>query len=151
MAEQKASGPVEFEITGVVTQSWDDHLHAVVVQWQGGATAHDFHSLLGAETAALKKHASCKLLTDCRLQRPLPEDAQDAADRDWLPAAAGAGLRYFAVVLPKDREAAISLMDRLGRTSGLEVCFFESLDAATYWLAGVDPSGSPANSPGTAG
>jgi len=134
---EDAAGGVEFEITGVVEQSWDPKLCAVVVQWQGGATASDFHSLLSAETAALKKHASTKLLTDCRLQRPLPEEAQDAADRDWLPAAAGAGLRHFAVVLPKDRDAAVNLMDRLGRTDMVEVRFFESMEAATSWLAGV--------------
>jgi hypothetical protein len=138
VAQENAAGGVEFEITGVVAQSWDQALCAVVVQWQGGATARDFHSLLAAETAALKRHFATKLLTDCRLQRPLPEEAQDAADRDWLPAAAGAGLRHFAVVLPKDRDAAVNLMDRLGRTDNLEVRFFESLDAATAWLAGVD-------------
>jgi hypothetical protein len=138
VAHQNAAGGVEFEITGVVVQSWDQELCAVIVQWQGGATGPDFHSLLAAETAALKRHAAGKLLTDCRLQRPLPEEAQDAADRDWLPAAAEAGLRHFAVVLPRDRDAAVNLMDRLGRTDKIEVRFFESMDAAKSWLAGVD-------------
>ena len=126
-----------FDIPGVVSLSWDASSQSVLVTWHGAATAGDFDALLAAEIRALEAHHARNLLADCRRQPPLSAEEQDRADQRWLPAAANAGLKRFAVVLPRHREAAVNVEDRLGRVSReeLEVGFFESVDAARTWLS----------------
>ncbi len=127
----------DFDLPGVVTLSWEPALEAVTVTWHGGgATAAEFDALLEAELESMRRHTSARLLADCRHQRPLDIEAQDRADSSWLPQAVGFGLRRFAVVLPRDREAAVNLMDHLGRVNRteIEVQFFETVDQASSWL-----------------
>ena len=130
----------ELDLPGVLTLAWDGSLRSVVVTWRGHATPADFRRLLSAEVASLKSHAACKLLADCRLQRRLDPTVQDEADQEWIGEAVGAGLKHFAVVLPNDRDAAIDVIDRLGRIGRerLEVRFFQDVSAAGGWLQSVD-------------
>lgn len=125
-----------FDIPGVVSLAWDPLSRSVMVVWCGRATAHEFSALLDAELEALRANSSSHLLADLKRQPPIPLEAQDGADRDWLPRALAAGLKRFAVVLPDDREAAINIEDRLGRVSRdeLEVGFFHGIDEARRWL-----------------
>jgi hypothetical protein len=127
----------DFEIPGVVHLGWDAGSRSVFVVWVGTATPQDFSALLAAEVKALESHAATNLLADCREQPPIDEAAQERADREWLPRAIAAGLRRFAIVLPDDRDAAVNLLDRLGRVSRdqLEVGVFQSVGSAQDWLA----------------
>ena len=133
----RPAGRPDFEIPGVVSLCWDPPLQTIVVTWLGTAQPSDFDALLGAEVQAMREHHASRLLTDCRRQRPLPEDAQDRADHESVPEALAAGLRRFAVVLPDDRDAAVNLEDRLGRIGRdhLQVGFFPTVEAAERWLA----------------
>ena len=133
-------GDVELDLPGVVALTWDRDLSSVVVTWLGHATPADFRRLLGAEVASLQTHASSRLLADCRLQRRLDQDVQDEADNKWVEQAVGAGLRHFAVVVPNDRDAAIDVMDRLGRIGHerIDVRFFQDPPAAKTWLRSLD-------------
>ena len=135
----RPGGRPEFEIPGVVSLCWDGAGKTVVVTWMGPAMPAEFHALLGAEIAALREHSGSRLLTDCRRQPPLRQEDQDRADEQWLPEAVAAGLRRFAVVLPANRDAAVTLEDRLGQVSRdhLEVGFFPTVEAAERWLAGT--------------
>lgn len=130
------SAVAKFDIPGVVTLAWDSMLGAVVVTWQGPSSPKEFHALLVAEIEALREHHASNLLVDCRLQHPLEVDVEDRLDRHWLPDALAAGLARLAVVLPSDRNAAVSLMDRFGRVDrdALEVRFFETVPPAHEWL-----------------
>jgi hypothetical protein len=132
-----SSDAAEFTVSGVVELVWDSELCSVVVTWLGGATSPEFDALLAAEVAAVERHTSANLLVDCRLQRPLELDVQDRADRDWFPRVISAGLRRFSVVLPNDREAAVQLIDRLGRLSHdqLQIRFFQTVSTAKAWLS----------------
>jgi hypothetical protein len=136
MSRADPAGGLDFDIPGVVSLRWDPGSRSVFVVWAGRATPEDFSSLLSAECSALKSYQAANLLADCTRQPPLDQDAQDRADREWLPRARAAGLKRFAIVLPNDRDAAVNVMDRLGRVSReeLEVGVFQSVDAAKEWL-----------------
>jgi SpoIIAA-like len=133
-------GDTELDLPGVVALAWDRELSSVVVTWRGHATAADFRRLLAAEVASLRNHDGSRLLADCRLQRRLDQDVQDEADQEWVEQALAAGLRHFAVVLPNDRDAAIDVMDRLGRIGRerIDVRFFQDPPAARRWLKSLD-------------
>lgn len=126
----------EFDIPGVVALAWDAGVKAVVVTWQGPSSPKEFHALLKAEIDALREHRASNLLVDCRLQHPIEVDVEDRLDRHWVPDAIAAGLARLAVVLPIDRDAAVSLMDRFGRVDRdeLHVRFFETLGPAQDWF-----------------
>ena len=127
---------LELDLPGVVTLAWDGDLRSVVVTWRGHATPADFRRLLAAEVASLKNHGASRLLADCRLQRRLDQDVQDEADQEWVESAVAAGLKHFAVVLPNERDAAVDVIDRLGRVGRerIEVRFFQDPPAAHAWL-----------------
>ncbi|HLJ20334.1 MAG TPA: hypothetical protein VKU84_09055 [Stellaceae bacterium] len=131
---------MELDLPGVFTLAWDGELSSVIVTWRGHATASDFRRLLAAEVASLRSHAGSRLLADCRLQRRLDQDVQDEADLAWVDDAVAAGLRHFAVVLPNDRDAAVDVIDRLGRIGRerIDVRFFQDPPAAKTWLKSFD-------------
>jgi len=131
---------MELDLPGVVTLAWDGEISSVVVTWRGHATPADFRRLLAAEVTSLQSHAASRLLADCRLQRRLDQDVLDEADQEWVDHAVAAGLRRFAVVVPDNRDAAIDVMDRLGRIGRerIEVRFFQDPPAARSWLKSGD-------------
>jgi SpoIIAA-like len=130
-------GFVYFDRPGVATVVWEPRHRTVLVEWSGSADADEFFALLDAEVKALQEHEGLRILADCRRQGVLDPEAQDLADRDWLPRALAAGLRRFAVVLPTSRIAAINLEDRLSRLPGekLEIRYFATVDEARRWLS----------------
>ena len=131
---------MDLDLPGVVTLAWDGELSSVVVTWKGHATPADFRRLLAAEVTSLKSHAGSRILADCRLQRRLDQAVQDEADQEWVDHAVAAGLRRFAVVVPDNRDAAIDVMDRLGRIGRerIEVRFFQDPPAAKGWFKSMD-------------
>lgn len=131
---------MELDVPGVVALGWDAEVSSVVVTWVGRATAADFRRLLAGEVASLHRHGASRLLADCRLQKRLDQEVQDEADQEWVAQAVAAGLKHFAVVLPNDRDAAIDVMDRLGRIGRerIDVRFFQDPPAARSWLKALD-------------
>jgi len=128
---------VYFDLPGVATVRWDAPTVTVVVEWAGLADATEFTALLDAEIRALRDHYGTRLLADCRLQKVLNADAEDWADREWLPRALAAGLKRFAIVLPLSDVAAKNVQDHLGHvpSSALEVGYFENVEKARAWLS----------------
>ncbi len=127
---------VYFHVPGVATVSWERAGELVLVEWVGWANSAEFAALLDAEVQALIKHRGSRLLADCRRQRVLSPAEQDRADREWLPRALAAGLKRFAIVLPKSALAAMNLQDRLRKVPGaqLDVAYFDGLDGAREWI-----------------
>lgn len=126
---------VYFEAPGVASVRWDESARLVLVEWEGWADSAEFGALLEAEVSALKEHRGSRLLADCRRQKVLRLDDQ-LADTEWLPRAVGAGLKRFAIVLPKSGLAATNIRDRLDKAAKatLEIAYFEGLDEARAWL-----------------
>src|ERR1700687_6135252 len=111
----RADGDFSFHLPGIVSVSWDRENEVVLVEWEGWANGAEFEALLDAEVKALRQHRGSRLLADCRLQRVLSPIDQDRGDLEWLPRALEAGLKRFAIVLPRSVLAAMNLQDRLGK------------------------------------
>lgn len=130
------SSKTYYAVPGVASVKWDDTNQLVLVVWEGWANTSEFTALLDAEVQALQEHRGSRLLADCRKQRVLNPADQERANRDWIPRAAEAGLRKFAIVLPLSDMAAAHIRQRTAETppSAFEVAYFEDVDHALDWL-----------------
>jgi SpoIIAA-like len=130
-------GNVYFNTPGVASVRWDQDAHLVVVEWEGWADSTEFKELLDAEIRALQQHRGSKVLADCRQQKVINPADQDRANREWLPRALAAGLKRFAVILPKSGLAEMNIRDALGKVpeTALQVAYFATVEEGKAWLA----------------
>ena len=131
-----ASHDVYFDAPGVASVRWDEDGQLVLVEWQGWANAVEFAELLEAEIAALRKHRCARILADCRRQKVLNPVDQDRANKEWLPRALAAGLKFFAVVVPTSVLADVNLKASLDKVpaTALKVAYFATPEEARAWL-----------------
>ena len=122
-----------FSVPGVAKVRWDEVDQAVLVVWEGWANSTEFSALLDAEIKALSENGCSRLLADCRLQRILNPADQERANREWIPKAAAAGLKRFAIVLPVSDLAASHIRQRT-ENSPYEVSYFDEPEKALSWL-----------------
>jgi hypothetical protein len=121
---------------GVAKVTWDSEHSMVFVDWEGWANETEFAALLEAGVRALIDHGGSRWLADCRRERVLSTASSARADAEWLPRAARAGLKRFALVLPDSGLAASNLRAREATLSTrLEVGYFATVDEAREWLA----------------
>ena len=132
-------GKVYFNAPGTASVRWDRGLGAVVEVWEGWANASEFKAMLDAGIEALRDNHGSRWFADCRLQRVLRKEDQKMA-LEWLPRALAAGMKRFAVVLPKSGLARANMKDHLSDASGvsLEMEYFETPDEAKRWLVRGD-------------
>ncbi len=128
-------GDVYFNRAGVAKVTWDSEHAMVLVEWEGWADETEFAALLEAGVRALIDHGGTRWLADCRRERVLSTASSARADAEWLPRAAGVGLKRFAVVLPESVLAATNLKAREATLSTrLDVAYFVTPDEAMEWL-----------------
>lgn len=130
------SSQTYFSVPGVASVKWDEDSQMVSVVWEGWANTAEFSALLDAEIQALQEHGGTRLLADCRLQRVLNITDQERANRYWIPRAADAGLKRFAIVLPVSDLAAAHIRQRTGETpaTAFEVAYFDEVQKALDWV-----------------
>ena len=132
-----ADGDVYFNTPGVASVRWDQGAQLVMVEWEGWADSSEFKELLDAEIRALQQHRGSRVLADCRQQKVINPADQDRANKEWLPRALAAGLKRFAVVLPKSGLAEMNIRDALGKVPDtvLQVAYFGTVEEGKAWLA----------------
>jgi hypothetical protein len=132
-----ADQDVYFNVAGVASVRWDQGGQVVLVEWEGWADSTEFKDLLDAEILALQQHRGSRLLADCRQQKVINPADQQRANKEWLPRALAAGLKRFAVVLPKSGLAEMNLREALGKVpeTALQVAYFATLEEGKAWLA----------------
>jgi hypothetical protein len=121
----------------VASVRWDQASRCVLVEWEGWADSNEFKELLDAEVKALLEHRGSRLLADCRQQKVISPADQDQANKEWVPRALAAGLKRFAVVVPRSGLAAMNLKDALGKVpdTAFQVAYFATVEEAKAWLA----------------
>jgi hypothetical protein len=131
-----ADQDVYFNTPGVASVRWDQDARLVLVEWEGWADSTEFKELLDAEIRALQEHRGWKLLADCRQQKVINPADQERANREWLPRALTAGLKRFAVVLPKSGLAEMNIREALGKVpeTELQVAYFATVAEGKAWL-----------------
>jgi hypothetical protein len=137
-AMNPADQDVYFNTPGVASVRWDQGAKLVMVEWEGWADSTEFKELLDAEIRALQAHRGSRVLVDCRQQKVLNPADQERANREWLPRALAAGLKRFAVVLPKSGLAEMNIRDALGKVpdTELQVAYFATVEEGKAWLTG---------------
>ena len=127
---------VYFNTPGVASVRWDQGSKLVLVEWEGWADSSEFKQLLDAEIRALEEHGGSRVLADCRQQKVINRADQDRANKEWIPRALAAGLKRFAVVLPKSGLAEMNIRDALGKVpdTALQVAYFATVEEGKAWL-----------------
>jgi hypothetical protein len=95
-----------------------------------------FQKLLNAGAEQIEKNGAQKFLSDDRANTVV--DPQDIkwADDHWYPRVTRAGLKHWALVLPKTTVGTLQLerIVRDRRKRGLDVEAFDNVEAAMAWL-----------------
>jgi hypothetical protein len=126
---------VYFSTPGVASVTWDQSDRLVLVEWEGWADSNEFKELLDAEIKGLQQNRGTRLLADCRQQKVINPADQERANEEWLPRAMAAGLKRFAVVLPKSGLAEMNLREALDKPPGkLQVAYFATVEEARSWI-----------------
>jgi hypothetical protein len=101
-----------------------------------GSQTEMFKDALKAGTAALEKYQVCKWLSDDRKNGPLPDELIEWAATNWNVPTVEAGWKYWANVVPKEIEAAGTLIPVIQNLSqlGLRMAVFTSIEDALKWL-----------------
>jgi hypothetical protein len=121
--------PVYFNHPGVALVTWNSDLRAAYLESQGWADAGESHAALDAVIRALRAHRGSRCLVDNRKKAIRAADQEWIAE-NWLPRAAGAGLRLTAIVEPEIGPATITIKE-------IEVRYFSTVVRAAEWL--TDP------------
>ena len=114
-----------------------DHLNEwLYVDWQGDQNLSTVQQG-GHEIMRLLRQQRCaKVLNDNRHVTSMWSEAAEWAGKDWFPAMADAGLRYFAWVYSPNIYSRLSTDLTLQLTQGnVVVATFDDVDTARAWLA----------------
>ena len=106
---------------------------------------HTFHRPIGGDAfravllkgiETLKLKGASKWLSDNRNNNSLSDDDTKWALKTWFPQAKDAGWQYWALVVPDDHDARVSLKEHVDAyyNQGVNVKVFTSVDIAREWL-----------------
>lgn len=98
-----------------------------------------FRDSLNIATEFLKENGVTKWLSDDRLNGPLPQEDIEWGFNDWNRRAISYGWKYWALVVPKEVEAAGSLVPVISNLFdlGLKMQVFTNTESAFEWLDSV--------------
>lgn len=98
-----------------------------------------FRDSLNTATEFLKDNGVTKWLSDDRLNGPLPQEDVEWGFNDWNRRAISFGWKYWALVVPKEVEAAGSLVPVISNLHdlGLRMQVFTNTESAMEWLDSV--------------
>jgi len=82
----------------------------------------------------VKNYQKLHLLTDSREAGPVLDEDVEYFKNNVLPEMEEAGIRYLAVVMPKNKFTQLTIRDMTKRTNQLNVRYFESIREARHWL-----------------
>jgi hypothetical protein len=119
--------------------SWNEELNAAVVEWKGFAFGKEFETIMLGGIDLMAQHKGSKLLMDARSGSAIKQEDQDWIKDVFVDHAYGAGLRYFAMVLPEKTVAKMSLSRTAASIGGYpyELVDFAGMDEAVRWLSGL--------------
>ncbi len=106
----------------------------IAVNWQGYLTAESIQAGARAYTKTLAESGFSCVLNDTRDVRGPWEHSMDWVINEWTPAAAAAGLRYFAMIATPDSFAGDSAAAFYAQLTAFQARVFADLNTAQEWL-----------------
>jgi len=118
-----------------LTIDYDTQHHWIYNNWLGYVTAENVKKGALQVLQALETYRTpCGLNDNRQLTGPW-DHSVDWIEEEWIPGAARAGLRYYALVVDQEAFAAASAQDMLSRVKGLfTMRIFDDINQARHWL-----------------
>jgi hypothetical protein len=116
---------------------YHDESKVVHHQIKGSIRGKDFRAMLSLGADCLEKNRATKWLSDDRLSGIIAPEDNEWGDVVWAPRVVKAGLKYWAIVVPKNAVGSMQ-MQRIAneyRKRGVTVNAFADLDTALAWLS----------------
>jgi hypothetical protein len=116
--------------------TWDDTIKCAVLQIERYVEGDEFRKAADVTLNLLERRQARKLLTNSSEMKVLPQDDQRWVDEDWRPRATAAGLRYNAVVAPKNAIAQLTVENMMKKVpaGAIELAYFSDVEEARSWL-----------------
>lgn len=122
-----------------LTISVNHEISCVVDVWDGTfGTQENFRMGLEKVVEVLKEHKLSKWLADLRNMRGSWDSSREWMSKELMPKAIMAGLKYEAVIIPKDVFSKLSTKDTIMKLGGLELRQFDDYGKAVAWLQSVN-------------
>lgn len=119
-----------------LTIEWDEKSQSVIMEWKGFVCGADFRDAVNKGLELLVEKRGAKWMADLTHMGVIAQEDQKWADEDWFPRAAGAGLRFMAMVRPERVLAQMSVRRATSKVGEFEIetDYFSSPDLAKQWL-----------------
>ncbi len=118
---------------------YDSRTNAAIGTFVGFLTPEEFKTVANQLLSILETKRLKKQLNDIKQMKVLKPEVQEWLNTDWFPRAQKIGLKYFAFVVPDDIFGKMS-MDGANKNAqnafGIEIQYFNNVDAAKNWLIG---------------
>jgi hypothetical protein len=82
----------------------------------------------------VKNYPKLHMLTDSRTAGPVLDEDVDYFRNNVLPEMEKGGIRFLAIVMPKNKFTQLTIKDMTDKTRVLSVRYFESVREARHWL-----------------
>jgi hypothetical protein len=115
---------------------WNKEIQCVWMEWKKFVKGNSFRGGLDKGLKLIIEKGSFRWLADLRLLKVVDMDDQEWSNMDWFPRAINGGIRYMAILVPKNIFAKMSvnaIMEKVA-SRDLTVHYFESIEEAEDWL-----------------
>ncbi|TPE43548.1 hypothetical protein [Pontibacter mangrovi] len=118
-----------------LTITYDEANHWICNEWEGYVSPENVKQGSLAVLEAFRKYKTAYGLNDNTKLVGRWDDSVNWIEKEWMPQAIAAGLRYYAHVANQESFAAASAADMETRTHGLfEMRIFDDVESAKDWL-----------------
>jgi hypothetical protein len=120
------------------TVSFDEATKCISDTWEGlFGTQENFRTVLLYITNAIEERKAVSWLADLSQMNGSFDGSKQWIIDTVMPRVIGAGLRFEAVVLPKNVFSKLSTTDTIMKLSNFEIRQFDNLEKAKSWLKEV--------------
>lgn len=116
---------------------WDEESRALISQWVGGYTGRNLKEGLNAALAEYKKYLpAAQWIGDTRDIGVISLEDQAWIDKEWFPKFLATGVRFMAVVQPRDAVSKLAVKSIVSKVPGTKLTVFNcaSLEEAQEWM-----------------
>ena len=120
---------------------WDEESRALVSQWVGGFSGRNLREGLRAGLAEYKKYLPhAQWIGDTTDIGVIGLEDQTWIDQEWFPEFLATGVRFMAVVQPKDAVSKMAVRSIVSRVPGTKLTVFNcaTLAEAQEWMKKQD-------------
>ncbi|HEU5165290.1 MAG TPA: STAS/SEC14 domain-containing protein [Chitinophagaceae bacterium] len=118
---------------------FDNHINAVVMEWDGYATSKQFKQGTELMLNMLIQNNCSKVLADIKDMKIIAMEDQQWLNEEFLPRATSFGFKSIAIVKPDFyfNKVAVETISYKADKDKLTINFFDNTDEAKEWLSKI--------------